>query len=342
MKIILVKVGGSSITVKKDLETLDEAALQWFSRTVAQSVHTSYLSDPAPPPSHNSDSSADSSNETNNGKKYCMVIVHGAGSFGHHLAKEYGLRGQNQPPAQDLGTSEIADRTKMMTGLVRTRHSVKKLSSAVVSHLMDEGVNAIGLSPCMNIPGLLAHGGDEYGGVTTLVRAIQQALMAGIVPVIHGDAGLYGLLDKEMNSTSSEFGYRRMSAGILGGDTLVEIIASHPELRPNIEKVIFLTDVEGVYTQDPKINSDAVLVKEIRVDPETGSFSSLDICASKSTHDHDVTGGLETKLSAAVKVARLGIDVSICKCCSISAEHVIKGNEENMSAGGTTIKAAVL
>ena len=38
----------------------------------------------------------------------------------------------------------------------------------------------------------MAHGGDECQGATLLSKSIREALAAGLVPVIHGDAGLYG------------------------------------------------------------------------------------------------------------------------------------------------------
>ena len=170
--------------------------------------------------------------------------------------------------------------------------SVKKLNSAVVSHLLEKGVNAVGISPCLNVPGLMAHGGDEYNGATLLVRSICETLSAGLVPVIHGDAGLYGKFDDSsiMNRHLS------MSAGILGGDTLVEIIARNPLINERILKTVFLTDVEGVFTKDPKVFPDATLVRNIFIDPLNGKIINA-ISASGSSHEHDVTGGLEVGIT---------------------------------------------
>lgn len=176
----------------------------------------------------------------------------------------------------------------MVEHLVPGTHSVKKLNGAVVSHLIENGVNAVGISPCLNVPGLMTHGGDEYNGVTVLVQSIRETLSAGLVPVIHGDAGLYGTY----RDPSARDRFQSMSAGILGGDTLVEIIATHPLIRRNISKAIFLTDVNGVYTKDPKVFQDAVLVKNIFIDPVSGDVMN-EVSASGSQHEHDVTGGLE-------------------------------------------------
>jgi isopentenyl phosphate kinase len=158
-----------------------------------------------------------------------------------------------------------------------------------VSHLIENGVNAVGISPCLNVPGLMAHGGDEYNGATLLVESICETLSAGLVPVIHGDAGLYG---KFCNPRTSMYHHQSMSAGILGGDTLVEIIATHPSINKRISKTVFLTDVEGVFTKDPKTFPDATLVRNIWIDPLSGKVMN-EVSASGSSHEHDVTGGLE-------------------------------------------------
>jgi isopentenyl phosphate kinase len=187
-------------------------------------------------------------------------------------------------------------------------YSVKKLNNSIVSYLIEEGVNAVGISPCMNIPGLMTHGGNEYNGVTLLVYAIRETLSAGLVPVIHGDAGLYGTYHNRNNDGDGSsidndnimFQHQSMSGGILGGDTLVEIIATHPLMNECISKTIFLTDVPGVYTKDPNIyHDDAMLVRNIDIDPITGKVMNEDIVsASGSLHEHDVTGGLEVRYSS--------------------------------------------
>ena len=166
--------------------------------------------------------------------------------------------------------------------------SVKKLNNEIVASLIENGVNAVGISPCLNVPGLMAHGGDEYQGATLLVRSIRETLSSGLVPVIHGDAGLYGKYE------GSSDDHQSMSAGILGGDTLVEIIARNPLLNKHIWKTVFLTDVESVFTKDPKIFPDATLVRNILIDPLDGKVMNA-VSASGSSHEHDVTGGLEVR-----------------------------------------------
>ena len=196
--------------------------------------------------------------------------------------------------------------------------SVKQLNNAVVSHLIEKGVNAVAISPCFNVPGLMAHGGDEYNGATLLVQSIRQTLSAGLVPVIHGDVGLYGKYrdpgagaDPSASTTSAHRcdHFQSMSGGILGGDTLVKIIATHPLMDGCISKAVFLTDVDGVFTKDPKLfPEDAVLMRNIFIDPVSGERMNintntnvntntnevLSASSGSSSHEHDVvTGGLE-------------------------------------------------
>ena len=109
--IILVKVGGSSITNKAKEETLDEKALTWFSKIIASSISEEYLF---------KNLSERTEKEDKHSNKPSFIIVHGAGSFGHHCAKEFGLRGKTSPP-RNLKSCEKQDRRRLMSGLARTR-----------------------------------------------------------------------------------------------------------------------------------------------------------------------------------------------------------------------------
>jgi isopentenyl phosphate kinase len=304
-KIIILKIGGSSITDKAQEETLENETLEWFSKLIASSVDQSMLFP-----------SAITTSSTNPSKPK-FIIVHGAGSFGHHSAKRYGLRcGKSILVDESACTDERSNGVNVqyqMEGLCKTRHSVQKLNSAIVGALLKHGVNAVSISPGVSISSIRAHGatnvkGNErlsdgsYDGMKLLCKSIHQALDAGLVPVIHGDACLL---------------YDDKRAGILGGDTLVEGIATlwkestyHINKTSNakqsiISQVIFITDVAGVFTSDPKSDKDATLIRHLNVNSHgevsigadegemdiASSITSLDV--SGSIHAHDVTGGLK-------------------------------------------------
>ena len=78
-----------------------------------------------------------------------------------------------------------------------------------------------------------------------------------------------------------------------------------------ISRVVFITDVAGVFTSDPRSDEDAELIRCIRIDGDTGEMSIVDrddddeddytrgrsradgMNVTGSSHAHDVTGGLK-------------------------------------------------
>ncbi len=375
---------------KAKFETINNASLAWVHKVISDNIHSSFLTKEVSEESRSNEKASCSSNATTATKdddKPAFIIIHGAGSFGHYHAKHYGLRGENLPPSYESMSTSKYSLNHYMSGLAQTRNSVKKLNNIVVSSLLsstslfthkDEKkeatsiINAVGISPCINIPSLQAYGGNSQSA-SLLIQSIKEALQVGLVPVIHGDAGLYGVLDGNSYSNCSS---RQIRSGILGGDTLVELIATSPlwdpkemtddkedhdgtnnGMRQFIDEVVFLTDVNGVYTKDPNINpKEAKLLKRILIDQTNGEIDSVEVATNDgrhkeeqmgnestdigsleiqgSSHEHDVTGGLKSKLSSAINVARKGIQVRIVKCCSKTAEDVLKGNETEL---GTTI-----
>mmetsp|Transcript_9765 Transcript_9765/g.17755 ORF Transcript_9765/g.17755 Transcript_9765/m.17755 type:complete len:354 (-) Transcript_9765:1431-2492(-) len=303
--IVIIKLGGSSITDKGQKETLNKVALDWFSDILLSAIDRSFLAPDV--------KSSTTCNDADVRTKTSFVVIHGAGSFGHHTAKEFGLQGQSSVP--QIGTERMAEEERRFTmmRMSHTRLLVQKLNQAVVENLIKHGINAVSISPCLSVPGMEAHGGSE--SMTLLARVIQDALEAGLVPVIHGDACLYGKMG---------------GAGILGGDSLVEALTNatnSKDFAMRVVQTIFLTDVEGVYTKDPNIHPDAKLLKHIEISPLTGAIMT-DVTATGSIHQHDVTGGLETKLGSAARIARSGTEVIIAKCQSSSAEQGIRGDIE--------------
>ena len=178
--IIILKIGVSSITDKANEETLNHEALEWFAKLIASSVDTSFLS-----------SDCLYNKESYNGKsKPQFIVVHGAGSFGHHSAKRYGLRCGKAAFLEESNNLDHPDNTAkipkivslaceahfglkiypnenvfsskkqryQMEGLSKTRYSVQKLNAAVMNSLIKHGVNAVGVSPGMTVHSLRAHG----------------------------------------------------------------------------------------------------------------------------------------------------------------------------------------
>lgn len=141
-----------------------------------------------------------------------MIIVHGAGSFGHIYAEKYGLSHGFQSREQ-------------LEGFARVQRDVRDLNLRVLSVLIDAGINAVSIPPfasCLNSDGSL-----DY----LEAAPFQRALKMGLVPVTFGDAVF-----------DSTIGF-----SICSGDYLMEALAL--EFKP--DKAVFLSDVDGIYDRNP-------------------------------------------------------------------------------------------
>lgn len=149
------------------------------------------------------------------------------------------------------------------------------LNMEVVSALMSKGVAAVGLPTW-----LVAR--RSRGKLDVESGLVRDLLDIGVVPVTHG--GLIG----------GDGGFE-----ILSGDTLACELA----IEMAADALIFLMDVEGVYTEDPRVSASASLVKVLRrSDVQTIKGGSAGI---------DVTGGLTLKLREAVRAAESGVRVAL-------------------------------
>lgn len=115
-----------------------------------------------------------------------LILIHGAGSFGHVLAEEYKLREKFNPE-----------------GLRATHSSVVELNRLVVEALARSGANPMPVHPfsCAT----LRDGKIESFSLEPIERMIEE----GLLPVLHGDVA--------MDITRK--------AGIVSGDDLVPYLA---------------------------------------------------------------------------------------------------------------------
>jgi isopentenyl phosphate kinase len=188
---MLVKLGGSVITDKTKYRTLREDTLNRLAKEIAAAGED-------------------------------VIIVHGAGSFGHVIAAEHQLQKGYSKKAQ-------------ITGMARVMEDVRALNLAVISALNEAGVPAVSLPPSAVVE--LSNGNLSSMDLSTFHKYLD----LGIVPVTFGDVAL---------DTKRRF-------GICSGDQLMEALAK--EFKP--ERIIFCADVDGVFTEDPNCNPDATLIK---------------------------------------------------------------------------------
>jgi isopentenyl phosphate kinase len=283
-EVILIKIGGSSITKKDKFETVNHDAITWLVEAIQRGI-----------------------TEDNEHKKQ-YIIVHGAGSFGHHTAKEYGLKGIDSFPTKPfdfpgstpssvvrdevLEASHIDDedngcRMRALLGLSRTRMSVQKLNQIVVTAFLERNMPAVAVSPCFSIVHeAMSCENDFYSPQKQqehLRSIIQSTIDAGLIPILHGDAGLFRDNSKHC-----------ISPAIISGDTIMQMIGT----ATFVNHVVFITDVDGVYSSDPKCDPHAKLIPKLHVDTTTSSLLELEsdkFAATNSSYRHDVTGGLRVR-----------------------------------------------
>lgn len=184
-----------------------------------------------------------------------LVLVHGAGSFAHPHVKKSGIGLGPMTPRRRAGVEDV-------------RRALHDLESHVIAAARHAGLRAIPVSvaECRRVSGRLT--GFPYA-------AVRQALASGLVPVLHGDL----VVDQEL-------GY-----SVLGGDEIMWRLAS--KVRP--DRVVFATDVDGVFDADPKAPGARLVT---RVPRRTG--------ASARGRGSDVTGRMAGKLDHARRAARFG------------------------------------
>ncbi len=151
-----------------------------------------------------------------------LVVVHGAGSFGHVRAAEYDLPGGLVDQRQVEGTAVV-------------QRDVRDLDLRVIDAMLAEGIPAVSLPPAVWLEledGRLAH----FDAIP-----FQRALARGLVPVTFGDV----LPDTERG------------VAIASGDLLMAALAA--VFKPEVS--VFVTGVDGVYDGDPADQSARLLME---------------------------------------------------------------------------------
>jgi isopentenyl phosphate kinase len=202
------------------------------------------------------------------------LIIHGAGSFGHILAKQYELN------KGYLNENQIS-------ALARVQRDVKDLNLMVLDTFIKKGIPAVSLAPSA----FLTHKGGEIAGMD--MNLFKRYYNLGLTPISFGDV----VLDDTLRFS------------ICSGDQLMLEFAR--AFLP--KKVIFVTNVDGIFEKDPskhagseplpQVNKDilATLKKEESdVDDVTGSiFGKLEIMlkiADLGVETQIINGNVEGRL----------------------------------------------
>ena len=150
-----------------------------------------------------------------------LVIVHGAGSFGHPPAKKHKIGeefDESEYPQKRLGFCEI-------------QNEVKKLNMFICEAFIKEGL------PAIAVPASSFITATDKRITEGNLDLFKNYLAKGFIPVIYGDV----VLDNELEFC------------VISGDQLIQYLA----INLNPDKVILGTDVDGVYDKNPKTHDDA-------------------------------------------------------------------------------------
>ena len=260
---IILKIGGSALTIKDaKTPTLDEKNLE----RIAQEA--SYYNDD-------------------------MIIVHGAGSFGHIYAQQYKIGDKPKTPKDDF----------KIEGMCITQASMQLFNHNIITKLQEKGIPAIGLKPSSFI--MTRNKRIEVCDTKMIKRYVDE----GFVPVLYGDAVL------DLNED--------IKFAILSGDQIITYLAK--ELKCN--RVILSSDVDGIFTDNPKNNPDAELIEVVTRDTQ--------LTITDNENQIDVTGGMMGKINELLALADEGTESQI-----INAE--VEGNIQQAVSGqkvkGTLIR----
>jgi len=154
------------------------------------------------------------------------ILIHGAGSFGHILAKQYKL-------------NEGYTQKKQVEGFALTQTMVQRLNTLVLASLQNHGI------PAVSIPPHAVLSLSDHAVARIDYNVFKKYLSLEFIPVSFGDVTL-----------DNQLGF-----SICSGDLLMQLLAA--EFRP--EKVIFVIDEDGLYTANPKTDKHATFIEKTTV-----------------------------------------------------------------------------
>ena len=143
-----------------------------------------------------------------------LIVVHGGGSFGHTMAKEYAIKEGFRGEASQL------------LGFTKTHQAMITLNNMVLETLIQHNIPVMAIAPSS----FIISKSDRIANMT--YKPLKRLLDIGAVPLLYGDA----VLDSDKGFT------------ILSGDQLVASLAIYFDAR----RIVVSIDEDGLFTADPK------------------------------------------------------------------------------------------
>lgn len=216
-----------------------------------------------------------------------LVIGHGSGSFGHAAAAKYQI-------------THGALSQESWYGLAQVGAAAARLNRIVMDIFLESGIPAITFQPSASA--LMSN-----GKITRLeTHPLKTVLSHRLVPVIHGDIAIDSKQGMNIASTETLFNY-------LAG-----------ELHP--ARLLLAGDLDGVYSADPQLNPDAILIESITA--KNWPHIKMSLSGSQAT---DVTGGMYTKVKDMLQLTQ-----NVDSATALVFSGVKAGNIEKALLGHTT------
>jgi isopentenyl phosphate kinase len=197
-KVLILKLGGSIVTLKH----LDRPAVRRIHIKKIATIIRKYY-DPA---------------------QHTLILIHGAGSFGHVHAHNHDL---------SEGTRNHPEK---MFRAVENQSLDAYLNSEITKIFIQAGLPVVG----MPTRTLATNTNGKLSSLET--QSIQNALQAGAIPLLHGDM----IFDTAWGLS------------ICSGDVLMAKLAQIFSAK----NVFFASDVDGIFTRDPHQYTDATLIQK--------------------------------------------------------------------------------
>ncbi|MDR2830353.1 MAG: isopentenyl phosphate kinase family protein [Methanobrevibacter sp.] len=167
-----------------------------------------------------------------------LIIIHGAGSFGHPYAKKYKI-GEPFPDKEY---------PKKRIGFSIVHNSVNKFNGVISNCFIENNIPIVPIPPSSIIK--TSHKRVSYFNLDLIEAYISQ----GFLPILYGDV----VLDD------------KLKMAVVSGDQILSYLAKNLKF----EKVILATDVDGVFNRNPKLYNDAKLIKVLNSFEDLDGFDS--------------------------------------------------------------------
>ncbi|MEK6972959.1 MAG: isopentenyl phosphate kinase [archaeon] len=152
-------------------------------------------------------------------KEFNLIVVHGAGPFGHKLVEEYGIK-------------DGLSGKKHIRGFVETHASMERLNKKIMEIFLKEGLNVLPMQTSALV--MQRNHGKPIFFYTNSIKQLM-SLDTSIVPLLYGDM----VFDYEKKAT------------VISGDTVASFLAK----LFGANRLIYGTNVDGIidYSSKPKV-----------------------------------------------------------------------------------------